>query len=104
MSDEIRWHYTHGLHARLIVNDGAIGAATRGMAGVERPAVWFSINPTWENTASKGDESGCTLDNGGKWPIVVEAYFDLASRRLRGHIRGTPSWRSVASSQRPPRD
>ena len=40
-------------HYKAIVKDGVIRPATEGVPPDERPAVWFSIHPTWEPTATK---------------------------------------------------
>jgi hypothetical protein len=40
-------------HYNAIVKDGVIRPATEGVPPGERPAVWFSIHPTWEPTATK---------------------------------------------------
>lgn len=47
------WHYTIGHWLRLIVADGIIKTATAGVPEGERPIVWFSKNPHWEQTANK---------------------------------------------------
>src|SRR5262249_43103036 len=47
------WHYTVGKRLRLILADGEIKPATAGVNGKERPAVWFSANEEWEETANK---------------------------------------------------
>lgn len=47
------FHYTVTEHYKAIVKDGVIRPATEGVPPDERPAVWFSIHPTWEPTATK---------------------------------------------------
>lgn len=49
ISRSIRYHYTVGFWARLIVEDGLIQLATLHVHSSEKPAVWFSVNPTWES-------------------------------------------------------
>ncbi len=39
-----------------ILRDGFIKPATAGLPPGERPAVWFSSNPVWEETANKRAE------------------------------------------------
>jgi hypothetical protein len=48
-----RWHYTTGQCFLQIVEDGIIKPAITGVPTHEKPIVWFSTNPHWENTASK---------------------------------------------------
>src|SRR5688500_10215127 len=50
----IPWHYTTAKCFRKIVQDGVIRPATEGLDHGERPAVWFSLNEIWEETACKG--------------------------------------------------
>lgn len=49
----ILWHYTCGARLKLILKSGEIRPATAGIEKGERPAVWFSSNPVWEETANK---------------------------------------------------
>jgi hypothetical protein len=49
----ILWHYTCGDRLELILKSGEIRPATAGIEKGERPAVWFSSNPVWEETANK---------------------------------------------------
>jgi hypothetical protein len=51
---QLRWHYTTVPFLRLILLDQAIKQATIGVEPGEKPAVWFSSNQTWEETANKG--------------------------------------------------
>lgn len=55
-----RWHYTTGAKILSIMSDGVIKPATAGLKAGERPAVWFSSNENWEETANKlwGDDLG----------------------------------------------
>lgn len=50
----IVWHYTTGIHFKDIVRDGVIKPATAVVPDNEKPIVWFSLNPEWEETANKG--------------------------------------------------
>lgn len=47
------WHYTVGMYLPKIIASGAINPATAGVPVGERPAVWFSTHPVWEETANK---------------------------------------------------
>ena len=49
----ILWHYTCGDRLELIQKSGEIRPAIAGIEKGERPAVWFSSNPVWEETANK---------------------------------------------------
>lgn len=48
------WHYTAGPRIHAIVRDGFIQPATSFVDPQERKIVWFSTNPLWEYTVSKG--------------------------------------------------
>ena len=50
----IVWHYTTLGYFRSILRDGFIKPATEYVPPGERPVVWFSSNPVWENSAAKG--------------------------------------------------
>lgn len=50
---ETRWHYTVGQYFDAITKAGLLRPATAGVPIGERPAVWFSVNPVWEETANK---------------------------------------------------
>lgn len=47
------WHYTTFQAFKKILNDKEIRPANKGVYGSELPAVWFSTNPEWEETARK---------------------------------------------------
>lgn len=47
------YHYTIGDRLEQIVSSGEIRPAVAGVTRGERPAVWFSTNPEWEETANK---------------------------------------------------
>jgi hypothetical protein len=49
-----RWHYTTEAHLPKILRSGVLLPATCGVDNGERPAVWTSANPVWEETANKG--------------------------------------------------
>jgi hypothetical protein len=46
-------HYTVGIRMKMILRDALIKPATTNVPEGERPAVWFSMNPVWEETANK---------------------------------------------------
>jgi hypothetical protein len=46
------WHYTVGLRLNYILKDRCIRPATDAVPIGERPAVWFSANQLWEETAN----------------------------------------------------
>lgn len=48
------WHYTIGTRMKMILRDRLIKLATANVPAGERPVVWFSTNPAWEETANKG--------------------------------------------------
>jgi CheY-like chemotaxis protein len=50
---KLLWHYTVGLHIHSILADGVIRPATAYVPRDQRPVVWFSSNPNWEETANK---------------------------------------------------
>ncbi len=52
MTNKILWHYTRGDNMRGILQDGTIKLATAGIMQNERPVVWFSTNPIWEETVN----------------------------------------------------
>lgn len=52
--DRIAWHYTSGQCAIQIVQSEVILPATENVPRGEKPAVWFSLNQSWEPTATKG--------------------------------------------------
>src|SRR5262245_30228238 len=77
------YHYTIGHRLVAIVNEGIIKPATAYVPEGERPAVWFTINPNWDETATKlyqeddGSLRICTREEmaehgGGLVRIVVE--------------------------------
>lgn len=47
------WHYTVGRYFESILADGYIKPTTAYITPGERPAVWFSLNQDWEQTANK---------------------------------------------------
>jgi hypothetical protein len=49
----IVWHYTTGEKLYQIVRDSVIKPATAFVPIGERPIVWFSTAPVWEETANK---------------------------------------------------
>ena len=55
------WHYTAELRINEIIESGVIKLATKYLEKRERPAVWLSSNPVWENTATKMVNDGFNL-------------------------------------------
>mgnify|MGYP006274232821 CR=1 FL=1 len=51
--DRVLWHYTTGEKFVAIIEDGILKPTACRIDPGERPAVWFSANQWWENTASK---------------------------------------------------
>ncbi len=54
MAVVLRYHYTVGQWIKAIIGEGIIRPATQWVPKGERPIVWFSSNPDWEQTANKG--------------------------------------------------
>jgi hypothetical protein len=50
----MKWHYTTGENFRAILESREIRPATLYVPKDEKPVVWFSTNPGWEPTATKG--------------------------------------------------
>jgi hypothetical protein len=48
----MRYHYTVGSYLASILRDG-LHPATAGVPKSERPIVWFTASPHWEETANK---------------------------------------------------
>ena len=49
----IAWHYTTGEKFSRIIADGFLRPSTIGVVAPEKPILWFSVNQTWEPTATK---------------------------------------------------
>jgi hypothetical protein len=49
----VRWHYTIGKCLESILQDGFLKPATANMWPGERPIVWFTTSPEWEQIANK---------------------------------------------------
>jgi hypothetical protein len=49
----VKWHYTIRDRLEMIVRSGVILPATAYVDKSEKPIVWFSTNPWWEETANK---------------------------------------------------
>ena len=47
------WHYTVGVHLKSILESKQIKPATAYISDNEKPVVWLSSNPNWEETANK---------------------------------------------------
>ena len=90
-ADELRiFHYTVAEHYNAIVRP-----ATEGVAPGERPAVWFSIHPQWEPTATKAlrDRKTGTVHR-ATWkemrrygPIRIEVGPEAASHSWEDYLR-----------------
>jgi hypothetical protein len=50
----IKWHYTYGLKIPLIMASGVLKTTSIYIEKNEKPALWFSTNQFWENTANPG--------------------------------------------------
>src|SRR5437763_556017 len=66
-SSQLRWHYTTGDYLTQILESQVIHPATIGVPEGEKPCVWFSTHPEWEQTANKavyidGVRVPCTKD------------------------------------------
>ena len=61
------WHYTTRQHLESIVRDGVIKPGRNFVPRSEIPAVWFSMNQDWEQTANKsiGSDDG-TVRHGNR--------------------------------------
>lgn len=69
-SSRLVYHYTVGGNFKRILASGVILPATAGVLPPERPIVWFSTNPLWENTVVKGI------------PVVGGGYVDMGWAEL----------------------
>jgi hypothetical protein len=54
---KMRWHYTVWVWWEDIRRDGVVKAATAYVTDGEKPAVWFSVNEFWEETANKNAQT-----------------------------------------------
>ena len=87
------WHYTILDAFRSILRDGFIKPATQFVPPGERPVVWFSSNPVWENSAAKGVTEGgrrrtATFDEHVTVPIDEETELEMllaAVQVAKGH-------------------
>ena len=92
------WHYTvHQKYQKIIATD-EIRPATKNIDYNEKPVVWFSTNPDWEETVRKpirdsltGKETeSLSKDNlfiRGFPPVRIEANPDLVKLRSWRHFR-----------------
>ncbi|HEX8564651.1 MAG TPA: hypothetical protein VF648_03210 [Pyrinomonadaceae bacterium] len=53
MSNKRFWHYTPLINLSKIIESGHIKLSDALVPAWEKPAVWFSTNPFWENTCLK---------------------------------------------------
>ena len=63
------WHYTTGEKFAGILRAGCIQPATANVPEHERPVVWFSLNPHFEETARKGKIDPVTRER-GRWTVA----------------------------------
>lgn len=49
----LAWHYTTCVHLAAILQSGKLIPTGVGIESDERPALWFSMNQSWEPTANK---------------------------------------------------
>lgn len=102
------WHYTTKENFKGICRAGYIHPATAHVPEHERPVVWFSLNPHFEETARKGKidpetrELGrCTLAEmrelcGGLVRLGLPARSLLTGEALRRKARiSSAMWRSL---------
>lgn len=94
------WHYTTDLHFKKISEAGVIGLTNIGIEENEKPAVWFSKDPNWENTVMKklkvGEEETDPLFRDGLFQygvipirIEIDCYkVDLVDWRTYKKISG----------------
>jgi hypothetical protein len=47
------WHYTPGIEFSLIMETGVIRVSTLNIGATEKPLVWFSSNPRYEQTVRR---------------------------------------------------
>lgn len=78
------FHYTVVPYLPSIIRSGAIRLATELVPPGERPAVWCSYNPEWEETANK-----CTAYPGGR--IVRETRRSTHTRYGLARIEVDPA-------------
>jgi len=52
---QIVWHYTNGIVIAEILRSGVIQLATAAIGARERPVAWFSTEPFWEPSATRGE-------------------------------------------------
>jgi hypothetical protein len=65
------YHYTSGFSLACILCAGSIQPSRWSTAAEERPAVWLTFDPEWEETvAGTSDWLGCDW---GKWRIAVNS-------------------------------
>lgn len=55
------WHYTAATKLMQIITSGEIKPGTILLEKNERPSVWVSANPVWENTATKMARKGSVI-------------------------------------------
>ena len=74
----ICWHYTVGARLGAILASQVLRPAEHGVPQGERPVVWFSSNPDWEQTANKG-----MIDNGAHRSLTKDETEEFAKGLFR---------------------
>lgn len=89
------FHYTVSEYYNRIAHDGFIRPATEGVPAGERPAVWFSVHPVWEPTATKAIRYRETGEfHRATWeemqvhgPARIEVAPETAPHRWKDYVR-----------------
>ena len=90
------WHYTVRRRLESILTDGAIKPATAQIEDRERPVVWCSTNPNWEETANKAFKSAMgfihpatreTTERFGAGLIRIQVNPEAVPVRWRDYVR-----------------
>lgn len=73
------WHYTSGSHLKMILESGELRVSDwERKEGVKPPALWLSLNPIWENTATKMVLAGGQY----RWLTKEEQYLNFGLVRF----------------------
>src|SRR5262245_9462585 len=90
------FHYTIGAKLPAILADGVIRPATAFVPDGERPVVWFSTNPVWEQSANKALLDPVT----GAWqPLTREETADHGGGLVRIEVEPSAApfrWRQFS--------
>lgn len=85
------WHYTILDRFRSILRDGFIKPATEYVPPDERPVVWFSSNPVWEQSAAKTFVAGGISRTGS-----FEDHVSVGVFRIGVHPETAPyRWKEI---------